>query len=202
MKSLLQWAIGLGALGCIGLAGCGGSVDNESTAQQPAAVGIGNFSQSGAGVPGKARSLEPDYKRPTRNLHPVVNCVAPGGENELVAHFGYVNPLGTKLTIPVGSHNAFNPAPFDRGQPTSFVPGESDNVVSVSFHANRGPLHWKLGQARAVARRDSPPCVPSFAGATSATVVSDSEITLTWTAALDYTTPPAGIVFDICMSTT
>ena len=200
MQSILQWATRLVTLGCVGLTSCGGGVENETPAQQQAAVEIGDSSQSGSGMSGKSLSLEPDGARPAQHLRPIVNCVEPDGEGKLVAHFGYINSQSIALQVAVGPHNAFVPPPIKRGQPTNFLPGESDNVVSVAFDAHRGPLQWKLGQAHADALSQSPPCVPSFAGVTSATVLSDSEIALTWTAATDYMTPPSGIVYDICVS--
>lgn len=201
MKSLHRWAIGLGALGCIGLTGCGGSVDSDSTARPLAAIELGDLSQSDTGISAELLSMELDCHGPAQDLQPIVNCVAPDGEGKLVAHFGYVNPQGSAITIPVGPHNKFTPPPFDRGQPTILAPGESDNVVSVAFDAQRGAPQWKLGEAHADASTHSPPCVPTFAGATSATVLSESEITLAWAAATDFTTPSSDIVYDICVST-
>lgn len=202
MQSLHQWAIGLGALGCIGLSGCGGAFDEENAAQHQAAVNTDVSSGGEAGILDIPSGVESFSSPSAQSLHPFVTCVAPGTGNELVAYFGYDNPSAVTLSVPVGPHNAFFPPPFDRGQPTAFAPGRNDNAVSVSFVARRAPLAWKLGHHRAVAGRRSPPCIPSFAGATTATVVSDSEISLAWSAATDYTTPSSDIVYDICLSTT
>ena len=195
MESIIQWVIALGAVGCIGLIGCGGAADDEITAQHQAALETENRSEDNSHI-GSVSG------RSAQQLHPIVNCVAPSANNQLVAHFGYDNPQGATLTIPVGLRNAFVPPPFNRGQATTFVTGENNNVLSVVFNPHQGPIAWKLGKALAVAWENSPPCVPSFAGAASATLVSDSEIALTWAAATDYTTPSSGIVYDICESMT
>src|SRR5262249_40425652 len=42
---------------------------------------------------------------------------------------------------------------------------------------------------------------PVFGGVTSVTVVSDSQLLVGWTAATDVVTPPSGIVYLICWST-
>lgn len=204
MKSHILSISSLVALGSIGLSGCEGNVEvaDESVVLQQAACTADDGTEDDAGILDEWPGPKPDGAWLLHNLHPIVNCVAPGDNDEMVAHFGYENLGETTLTIPVGRRNAFHPPPFDRGQPTSFAPGRSDNVVSAAFDARRRSLQWKLGRSRAIARRDAPLCVPSFAGATSAAVVSDTEIALTWAAATDYTTPAPGIVYDICVSTT
>lgn len=202
MGSFVQRAVELVALACIGLSGCGGDIDNEKTAQERAALTNGNANEDALGSEDVSPGTASNRGWFERHLHPIVNCVALGAYGKLEAHFGYHNPQDTTIDIQIGPRNAFVPAPFGRGQPTKFTPGESDNVVSVTFDERRGPLVWELDRSPAIAWKNSPPCVPSFAGAASATVLSDSEVTLAWPAATDYVTPSSDIVYDICSSTT
>src|SRR5689334_16868715 len=45
----------------------------------------------------------------------------PDGSYELV--FGYMNRNADPIEVPLGPGNQVDPAPADRGQPTSFLPG-------------------------------------------------------------------------------
>jgi len=201
MRSFVQRPIELGVLACIGLSGCSGT-DSEQTTSQRAALSNGNPNKDDMRSEYMSRGTAPNGEWAQLHLQPIVNCVALGTDGKLRAHFGYRNSQDTTANIQIGPRNAFVPAPFGRGQPTEFTPGENDNVVSVAFDERRGPLVWELDRAQAIAWKNSPPCVPSFAGAASATVLSDSEVTLTWPAATDYTTPSSSIVYDICSSAT
>lgn len=69
-----------------------------------------------------------------------IEVVAPGA---FAAHWGYLirDPLSTGETEPVGPGNRFSPAPEDRGQPTSFVPGRQYNVFATPLS---GTLSWIL----------------------------------------------------------
>lgn len=136
------------------------------------------------------------------SLQPIVNCVAPDGSGNWFAHFGYINARDTTLTLPIGPFNTFAPAPLDRGQSSLFLPGENDNVVVVPLGKYRGPVAWILDGRLALAWEDSPPCIPSFAGASSASAVSATEVLLTWAQATDSTTPAPGMLYDICVSAT
>ena len=41
----------------------------------------------------------------------------------LAGPVGYENASAAPVTIAIGAHNKFKPAPSDRGQPTTFDPG-------------------------------------------------------------------------------
>ena len=64
--------------------------------------------------------------------------------NTRTAYFGYVNLESTRLNVPFGSNNIFLPAPFFRGQPTSYEPGIFRSVFSVTFPADTY-IEWTLG---------------------------------------------------------
>ena len=79
-------------------------------------------------------------------LYPIKEYVTyDSAQNTLTAVFGYFNNEGTRLNVPFGSNNIFVPAPFFRGQPTSFSPGIYHNVFSVSFPAG-SYVDWTLGE--------------------------------------------------------
>ena len=87
---------------------------------------------------------------------PVLECVSSSGTDAYVAHFGYVNGNSEPVTITISSRNRFAPSPSDRGQPTSFQPGQHHSVFSVSFDGS--PLNWLLDGNQVQARGDSPVC--------------------------------------------
>jgi uncharacterized repeat protein (TIGR01451 family) len=90
---------------------------------------------------------------------PVVECVEPlpGG---MRAHFGYTNPGGFTVVIPLGPRNYFSPPPPDRGQPDEFDPGRVIDALQVDFPGDE--LTWTLGRRRATASASSPVCPASL----------------------------------------
>lgn len=73
---------------------------------------------------------------------PIAQCVSDLGEGGVVARFGYENSNPFAVTIPLGTNNSFSPAPADRGQTYTFLPGLRENVFEVSLYG--GPLTWSL----------------------------------------------------------
>lgn len=66
-------------------------------------------------------------------LFPLLDCVTYDQDQELVtAYYGYINEEPNTLNVGFGSNNIFMPAPFFRGQPSSFAPGIHHKVFSVS----------------------------------------------------------------------
>jgi hypothetical protein len=61
----------------------------------------------------------------------------------LRAIWGYNNLAQATVPIPVGSNNSFNPAPQDRGQPTSYLAGRQFSVFTVDYPVNTN-LVWTL----------------------------------------------------------
>jgi len=66
----------------------------------------------------------------TEPVAPRLQCVKETG-NRLEASFSYFNPNSFAVFIPVGPRNHFSPAPEDRQQPTTFLPGVHERVVSI-----------------------------------------------------------------------
>jgi hypothetical protein len=90
-------------------------------------------------------------------VRPVLKCVGRLGNNRFQAHFGYRSGAPNAIAIPVSFFNRFWPAPTDRGQPTAFLPGSTDDVVQVSFSGFSSSI-WVLGNHLAIATRFSRPC--------------------------------------------
>jgi len=182
----------------IGLACCVSNSDSESAAQQQSAVQVDDWDNTVLpDVPGA-----PNGDWLSLGLHPILDCIGLDSRGHLVAYFGATNDGTTVLTIPVGPFNSFVPPPLDRGQPTAFAPGRHDNVVSVALGPRNSPVEWKLAHRHAVALKNAPQCIPIFAGATSATAMSNAVVSLTWSPASDYAAPASAIVYDVCVSTT
>jgi hypothetical protein len=91
---------------------------------------------------------------------PIIECVARTDGPLLIAYFGYQNDLESPLELLVGVRNYFLPAPFERGQTTTFLPGRSpaypNAAFSVVFSGDR--LVWFLNGHTVIANRDSPAC--------------------------------------------
>lgn len=86
-------------------------------------------------------------------LEPILDCVTYDGANNLVtAYWGYSNVNGVSIT-PAPSDNFFDPAPFFRGQPTTFEPGTYHEVFQTTFGAD-GELTWTLFGSSVTARND------------------------------------------------
>jgi hypothetical protein len=103
---------------------------------------------------------------------PLADCVTDGSSPGLVqALFGYRNLESTVVAIPVGQDNFFMPDPADRGQPTTFEPGEFHRVFAVEFVANGGAT-WVLSGVQAPANAALPSCdlPPTWLGPWDATV--------------------------------
>ena len=89
---------------------------------------------------------------------PLADCVTEGSDSAHVqAWFGYRNLSPDTSVVPVGADNMFVPAPADRGQPTTFVPGEFHRVFSVEFPvATR--VTWVVQLIEAPADETLPSC--------------------------------------------
>ena len=76
------------------------------------------------------------------SLRPILECVTQNSDGTFTAYFGYENNNASAVTILVGGHNKFTPAPQDKGQPTVFQPGVFRNLFSVRFNSNH--LTWSV----------------------------------------------------------
>jgi hypothetical protein len=89
---------------------------------------------------------------------PVLECVFHDtGTGQYNSLWGYTNSGGSSDTIPIGSDNAFSPSPQNRGQPTSFTPGDHHNLFVVTWNGS-GSLTWSLNGKTATATTSSTAC--------------------------------------------
>jgi hypothetical protein len=68
------------------------------------------------------------------------------GSYDLV--FGYMNRNADEIEIPLGAGNQLDPAPADRGQPTTFLAGRQRNAFRIHVPADfKGKYVWTLTYA-------------------------------------------------------
>jgi hypothetical protein len=93
-------------------------------------------------------------------VRPIVECVAQLDDDTSIAYFGYQNSHTFPVEIGIGSRNTFSPAPIDRGQPTTFMPGRSpaypNPAFGVIFTTER--LVWTLDGRKVTVTRNMRPC--------------------------------------------
>jgi len=75
------------------------------------------------------------------SVEPKAECIDLADNGMLKGVFGYNNPNGFEITIPVGTRNSFSPGEADRGQPNKFFPGTNSGAFSLQF---KDPLTWTL----------------------------------------------------------
>ncbi len=92
---------------------------------------------------------------------PVLECVVVRNGAPDQAVWGYRNDNGFAVTIPVGSANAFTPAPADRGQPTVFEPGHWTGVFQTPF-GSAATLSWAVAGQTAAASSGSDRCTATI----------------------------------------
>ena len=90
-------------------------------------------------------------------IHPRVTCVDAAPDGTLTAVFGYESENAEPRTIAAGPDNGFDPAPADRGQPTTFDPGVLEAAVRVSGIPPGDSLTWTVRSAGVASRRRQPP---------------------------------------------
>ncbi len=83
---------------------------------------------------------------------PITECVTNFGNGVYRAYFGYDNPNSVPVTIPVGIKNRIQPAPENRGQPLTLLPGRQFDAFYVDFDGNI--LFWKLDGNYATADKE------------------------------------------------
>ena len=79
---------------------------------------------------------------PTQAIRPILECVQANPNGTFRAFFGYDSDNISAVSIAVGGHNKFTPAPQDKGQPTVFQPGVFRNVFSVEFSGRE--ITWSI----------------------------------------------------------
>jgi hypothetical protein len=110
------------------------------------------------------------------NVTPKRESVIDNGDGTFTAYFGYDNTYSTTQTISISNNNKFTPAPQDRGQPTSFLPGRQVNVFSVTWDGSN--LVWSLDGAT------------TTANASQSTITIESKKTITVTGSEYYICRP------------
>ncbi|TDO44323.1 GH35 family endo-1,4-beta-xylanase [Kribbella sp. VKM Ac-2527] len=90
-------------------------------------------------------------------VQPTAACVVRNSfDNTYTAYFGYSNANDYYIPVPIGSDNAFNPGPSDRGQTVSFLPYQRPRRVAVTW--NGSSLTWRLGSVTQIASSTTPAC--------------------------------------------
>jgi uncharacterized repeat protein (TIGR01451 family) len=90
-------------------------------------------------------SFEPKCSQPpeTPKIGIFVRCVTNNGAT-FDATFGYQNDNLSAVSVPVGDANHFTPAPPDRGQTTTFQPGNVQEAFTVNGIPSGQSLVWTL----------------------------------------------------------
>jgi len=88
---------------------------------------------------------------PCKPITPQANCRGFVADGSLRVNFGYSNPNGFDITIPIGSSNQFAPGNQDRGQPTTFFKGLVNATVDVKLSSPTEQISWTVnGQTTAL----------------------------------------------------
>lgn len=96
-------------------------------------------------------------------LRPILDCVLYSpNDDQYIARFGYQSSASSPVTLPAGPDNRLRPGRSNRGQPSVFRPGRTQEAFEASFE--EGDLVWSLtgsnGQRVSVsANATSRPCV-------------------------------------------
>jgi hypothetical protein len=91
----------------------------------------------------------------------LVDCITRHADGTWTAVFGYDNPTGAAVTIPVGPANKVTPVTSGRPQPTTFEPGLHHGAFSVTVTRGAGVM-WHLdGQNLAAHAGAASACPPS-----------------------------------------
>ncbi len=91
---------------------------------------------------------------PCERVTPTADCIN-GSASGLVATFGYNNPNGFDVVIPVGPLNSVSPAPANRGQPTVLKAGRNAASFTTGFTKT---VTWNLDGAFAAVNESTPVC--------------------------------------------
>ena len=89
-------------------------------------------------------------------ITPELTCVSENVDGTYTAFFGYSNPNSYPVKIDLGMDNWFSPPPDNRGQPSTFEPGQQTAVFAVVSKGNA--LVWHLDGKIAEANKNSRRC--------------------------------------------
>ena len=80
-----------------------------------------------------------------QSVVPVFEGYYTNPDGTIVASFGFLNRNAKEeVDIPIGPNNKFDPAPADRGQPTSFIPRRQTGAFTVTMPKGEKTLTWTL----------------------------------------------------------
>ncbi len=117
--------------------------------------------------PIQATSVSATASRDSNRCIPVTpkaECVEFAQGGGMQATFSYTNSNAFNISIPVGSLNQFAPAPIDRAQPTTFLPGQVTAAFKAFFPASSS-VTWIINGRSALASSALPFC-PGSEGCT------------------------------------
>ncbi len=97
-----------------------------------------------------ASSSSPECAR----VEPIAECID-GSTAGLKATFGYRNTNEFPVVVPAGALNYFSPAPANRGQPTTLLPGLNRAAFEATF---TNTLAWNLDGVSAGVSKSTPIC--------------------------------------------
>jgi hypothetical protein len=153
-------------------------------------LSLGGVAVLAQGVAASAAQVTPRTALPGTTVTPLVDCVADGpiegGITARTVVFGYRNDSSVPVVTTAGTtENFLTPGTPDRGQPTTFLPGEHHGAFSVTISAdNSGGIFWvtQHNQVKGFAQGGSAPaCDTATTVALSApsAVASGDYLTLT-----------------------
>ncbi len=145
-------------------------------------LGVGGSPYTGA-VFAQSVLLDPDVRftlRPfsgwnqiTFDVEPRFDCVERRPNGAFVGHFGYRNPRGTNVSIPLGPNNRFVPGVENRQQPTLFKSGTWSKQFAVTWVTHEASWFVNGLEARVDHRRSCPSTV-SFSAVADTSIKSSS----------------------------
>jgi hypothetical protein len=83
---------------------------------------------------------------PAHSLTPYVSCYWDNGNQTITVSVGVTSTNTTTVSVPVGTDNRVTVGAVDRGQPTSFAPGNHANVwaATVTWADISNGINWSL----------------------------------------------------------
>lgn len=111
-------------------------------------------------LPGPSASCEIIPAPEPKAVSPILECVIDNGDGTYTAHFGFLNPNDSTVTVPLGDDNRFVGGNPNTDPMTEFPPGRSgfwpDSAMEVVFDGSN--LVWVLQGKTSTASAGSTPC--------------------------------------------
>ncbi|MFE4467921.1 Calx-beta domain-containing protein [Leifsonia sp. NPDC056824] len=152
------------------------------------ALGVALVAVALAGAPAFASPTPTPTPTPTvasDALTPLVDCVqdAPlGAVTSRTVVLGYRSSASAPVTVTPGSGDDLSPGAADRGQPSTFLPGEHHGAWLLTVDAAAEPsLTWTLGSRSLVIDSTAPACTDATALVLSAPTASSGTVSVSAT---------------------